>query len=458
MFSILQQNDLVLKRIAEASAKTAHNTTLGTFDWVSLLIAAVALIISVVSLIYAIMTLRVSKDALYSQERTEKNTRKISYDTQSDLLAALLSPVFTRVATISAAHIFMETHHFTNYPTRKFFNDLKISTTFIHPDSDIKDNNDIFIQLTLLREQVNEYNNILAPYFDTISNNNYPNEIRADVLESCLLTLTEIADSINDLFCKYYSGTSGDDLDRILSLEYSELEEVVEFPVKEVMTNTSISTVSVYCSHFINCILKNKNYSHNGRLISKEDLLMFLSKHTAYELKNINSWFYDFDVALTSSNTFLPTFGGILLPTPSRVVKGMYNAGAVRLCMIDNELRLYYYKQCFSNPYLTFIKQDSKTLVKFEYVPNTKYYRLDIEKKSVTFEDLITADQITVYYKPFNTPVYLINDNIEELSKATISGEEFSHFVNLSRISNSPSDIAIDLCDAMIAKSKDCQE
>lgn len=455
MFSILQQNDLVLKRIAEASDKTALNTTLGTFDWMSLLIAAVALIISVVSLIYAIMTLRVSKDALYSQERTEKNTRKISYDTQSDLLAALLATIFSRIATISAVHIYMHTHHFTNYPTRKFFNDLKISNTFIHPDSDVKENNDIFILLTLLREQVNEYNNMLAPYFDTISNRQYPNEIRSDVLESCLLNLTEIADSINTLFCNYYVDTSGDNLDRIFILDLAELDEISEFPIKNDMTDTTTSAISIYCSNFIDCILKNKYYSHNGNRVDKEDLLVLLCNHTAYKMKQLNIWFHDFDITPNEINKFLPTYGGILLPMPSRVEKDKYNCGSIRLFMIENELRLYYYKHCFSNPYLTFTKNGSKTWIKFEYVPDTKYYRLDLERRAVTFDDIKSADQITFYYEPFSTPVHLINEKTEELYKTTISGEEFSHYVNLSRITNSRADFAIDLIDAMIVKFKE---
>ena len=422
------QNDPILNKIAEASEKTASNTTLGSFDWVSFSIALVALIVAFVTLYYTIVTLGVTKKTLVSQERTERNTRKISFDTQSDLLSALLSDIFYRFANICAIHIYLEQHNYTCYPNKRYFNELKLSLTYIQEDSDVHENNNIYIDLAMLKERVSDYNDMLRIYLGTISNPEAPQEVREDTLTSMLMEINEIAETASRLLGKYYSGTTGDNINRIISLPTADFNDVPTFPIVHNLIMSWNSPLNTFCSHYVESILDGKDYCYNNVIITKDDLMCHLGKVTAYCLQYIRDWFYDFDLDL--SDRFICNWSGLLLPLPSISKKHKYNYGGIELNFIENELRLYCYRSKLNSPTLTYIDGDEDKTIGFHAVKDDKqvnilYYRL-------VFNNLIelvrSSKDITLKYLPARIPsiVKAETEDVESLYETVIPNREFN--------------------------------
>lgn len=443
MFNIvlMLQSEAVLKSIAETSAKTASNTTFSTIDYISFVIAILALIVAFISLCYAIMTLRVSKNTLTSQVRTEKNTRKISFDTQSILLSTLMGEVFNRFATICAAHIYMDTHQYTNYPTRKYFNDLRISTTFVQTDSDTCDNNEIYIALAMLQEKITDYNNLLPTYLTTLSNNENTKEIRQDAIESNLLSLAEIAQTINLLFNQYYHHTSGDNIDSILSLPTVKFSKVPSYPIYHNLIANKNSTLNVYSNFFIQCITTDKEYKYNDSVVTNKFLLNHLGGVVAEILTKIDTWFFDFDLVLDAGNPYISTWSGLLLPMPSKSKRNRVNFGCITLHMYENELRLNSPKYDLASPTFSYQLNDLEIILSFEEVRNEKgtsilYYRCQLEE-SILVRNILPSLKITISYLPTNIPSIIDKDSdTEQLYQTTLSGEEFTKLIYHPRITN----------------------
>lgn len=462
-FVLMLQSDAVLKTIAEASVQTASNTTFNTIDYISFIVAILALVIAFISLCYAVMTLRVSKRTLTSQVRTEKNTRKISFDTQSILLSTLMGEVFNRFATICAAHIYMDTHQYTNYPTRKYFNDLRISTTFIQTDSDTCDNNEIYIALAMLQEKVTDYNNLLPTYLDTLSNNENTKEIRCDAIESNLLSLAEIAETINLLFEQYYNNTSGDNIDSILSLPTTEFSKVPSYPVYHNLIANKHSTLNVFSNFFIKCITTNKEYKFNNRVVTNKFLLNHLGGVVAGILTRIDTWFFDFDLVLDVDNPYISTWSGLLLPMPSKSKKNRVNFGCLTLHMYENELRLISPKYDLSSPTFSYKFSDIEIILSFEEVRNEKgtsilYYRCQLEE-SMLVSNILPSEKLTISYMPVNIPSVIDKDSdTEQLYQTTLTGEEFTRLIYHPRITDKTFELTDSEIDKFVDKYSESDE
>lgn len=456
LLATIHQNDTLLTRIAEASVQTATNTTLGTFDWGSFIIAAIALLVSFFSLYYAIVTLRVSRSALYSQERTEKNTRKISFELQSELLSALMAEIYDRFARISAAHIYLDTHHYTSFPSQKFFSDLKISPTYIQDASDVLENNNIYIELAILKEKICDYNVLLQTYFETIANSENTWEIREDVLESNLLSLTEMVQAVNHLFCSYYSNTGGDNIQRILSMPVADFKDIPTYPVYHNVVLKGNSSLNMFATHFIQCILKDKEYTLNVTSVVSEDLILLLSRRIAEYLKTLDIWFHDFDV--NKDKAYLPTWSGLLLPMPSRNKKEKFNYGSIELYMYDCELRLCCSKYDLVSPSVTISDNDRNVTLDFieqkdYYGIKTLYYYIALNANSETLNHILKSEYITIRYQPAHMPSIISNnEEAYKLYQVTFSGEEFTKNIYCPRMTSAAFEITDKVIDDFIMK------
>lgn len=431
LFFFLMQNDTILNKIAEASTRTALNTTLNSFDWVSFAVALIALVVAFVTLYYTIVTLNVTKKTLVSQERTERNTRKISFESQSDLLSALLSDIFYRFADICAIHIYLEQHNYTCYPNEKYFNDLKLSLTYIQENSDVRENNDIYIDLAMLKERVSDYNDMLRTYSDTISNSEAPQEIREGSITSMLMDLKEIAETTSKLFVKYYSNTIGDNINRIISLATADFNDVPTFPIVHNLLISGNSVLNTFGSYYVESIIDGRTYYYKDEIVSKDDLMCHLGKVTACRLKYIQNWFYDFDLDL--SERFISNWSGLLLPIPSISKKHKYNYGGIELNFFENELRLYSHRIRLNGPMLTYFDGEEPKSIEFHAVKddkqiNTLYYRIVFDTEDDLQTSVLSSNDVIIKYHPVRVPSIVMAEmgDVERLYETVIPNREFN--------------------------------
>lgn len=105
----LQAGGDVFMSIAETSETTAQNTTLGTFDYVTLLVAVIALGVSVISVCIAQKTLKF-------QEKTSNNTVRMDLKEQIQLLTVLLSQAYVVFVYFAALKIEWKRLGYDGYP------------------------------------------------------------------------------------------------------------------------------------------------------------------------------------------------------------------------------------------------------------------------------------------------------------------------------------------------------
>lgn len=430
----------LLDKIAESSELTALNTALGSFDWFSMLIAFVALLVSVFSLYYAIVTLKVSRDALDSQERTERNTRRVSFETQSILLAALRQDAFLKFADLCAMNIQMHKYEYTCYPDKKHINNLRFSLSYIQEDSDNKDDNFIYLQLAFLKEKISDYNVMLNAYERILSDYHSSSEIKINTMNSMMEDVMDIADTINFFFRSYYSGTPGDSLDQIFSLNARDVASCPSYPIDHNF-NLNHSNLRRYCSDFINDMLDGKEYIHNGEPVTAESLKRHLMEVTAYCLTFVYKKFYNFDLDLTPSRPYISTWVGLLLPVPSMNVAGKYNFGYAEIYIYKGELRLFSANELRA-PSITFVKRGGES-VAFELSPvkdkekniYTVFYAVECERFASVIENRSEYEQCIIQYEPWSMPSILASEeHAEDKYRLTIPFKNFHDELYAMRI------------------------
>lgn len=414
------QNDTVLTRIAEASATTASNTTLGTFDWCSFAVAAIALMVSFFSLYYAVATLR-------SQERTERNTRRISFDVQSELLSALRADIFERFAKMYAVELYLVNHDFTAYPSRKFLNELKLSLSYVHETSDMHEDSRIYIAISMLREKISDYNAVLLECAKTLSDMDSPREDRWDALYLIQSDLKSVMQDVCELFCKYYAGTRGDNLDSIADLRTAEYSAALTIPIRQKMVSVKDRRIE----GFIDVIIGRKE-NLSGRITSKEGLIEHLSKVTAWYLSSSDLCFYDFDMGQDYGRPYIKAWSGIKLATPSHTKKNKSNYGCADMFFMDEELRLYSFEEELFEPMLVYVKDGKQYELPFRKKMDDKridirYYRIEFENNKKALKEIFSSDVVIIRYMPkfVNSFIKESYEDVEALYRVTFTGEEF---------------------------------
>lgn len=344
--SALQQNDTILTRIADASVLTASNTTLGTFDWMSFFIAVVALLVSFLSLYYAIVTLKVSKNALLSQERTELNTRRISNNTQEYLLSELMVNIFDNYAKVWALDIYLTSINYTAYPGLDFRNDLKISTSYIQDNVDINDNNELYLKLMILKERVSNHNDSLRSYLDILSDNDSSVQYRISICFSISRLLEELAENVGEIV-SYYPSMYDKVIPRIIYQHASCLDDVKEY------RNSPYFLNNVNNRSFLLNLFRSGTFVYNKRNLEIEELNVQMLRVVSYHLQHIPSECYSFDIPKDDCPNILSTIHGFLLPVPSINKRDMFCLAENKLYYTENALCLFT-KQSSISPTLSY--------------------------------------------------------------------------------------------------------
>ncbi len=120
-------NHQILEQINKSTHLTAENTTLGDYDVVTISVAIIALIISVVALVYTIIT-------FISQKKTEKNTSRLSLDSQKNLLIGMIRHMYRNMVCTCAMQHKMEARQYKAYPSEEHLLKLKIPLEYLHLD------------------------------------------------------------------------------------------------------------------------------------------------------------------------------------------------------------------------------------------------------------------------------------------------------------------------------------
>lgn len=193
-----------ISSISGYTSKTADNTALCGYDWITLCIAALALITSFAAMIYA-------KKTYKSQELTEKhtletqsNTQRISLETQKGLMIDLVRHLYRNLVVTYA--IKTKLKHFgcdKYYPSEEHLLKLKVPVENLHLDA-FYGNNEIYAKINKLYLLLRNYNVEID-----VALNHFPQrEIDASIKEHDLATLMFkpgfLVGEIIEFLCKLY--------------------------------------------------------------------------------------------------------------------------------------------------------------------------------------------------------------------------------------------------------------
>ncbi len=398
---LLVDTDEIFNEIAKASATTADNTTLGLFDWFSISIAIVALLVASFSLYYAIATLRVSRATLLSQQKTESNTRRISFEMQTNMLAALNTQLFLFFAKWEAGLIYLDNHRDLCYPDRTFWGNMRLTSSYVQENSDIGENSDLYINLSLLREMIMTYNEELKSYSDIFSEERVDNDEIVDAFCSLFEKMRNISEHINSKMSVYYPELQVASLSRILSLKVDTLNKYALL-VKKSMDINCVSVESASAMVYVRVLMNGKQFKEDENIdFGESEMYEHLVGVVSEQMLWMGSSFKKYD--LDSGHKYVKTSMSVLLPCPSRKNSGKVNFGDVELYFVDNQLRLESIRP-IEYPAIFFSKGNGWSLgVDFKEKKNTDtsvrdYYYADLSDGELKM--LLTSPWFRIDYEP----------------------------------------------------------
>lgn len=167
---ITQMDTAVFSSIAIASQQTADNTTLGQYDYWTIIIAVFALIVAFATFM--------------SQRQTEKNTRTISLDCQIKMLKELFMKTYMNFIRISALKYKWETLDYKGYPYDDFVCRMKLTLQYLNLESCVSLNENQYLKMLKLKQQLDEYNERLKVRFELFKNKDTHEDIKKIGLNS----------------------------------------------------------------------------------------------------------------------------------------------------------------------------------------------------------------------------------------------------------------------------------
>ena len=191
---LTQIDTSVFSSIALASQTTAFNTTLGTYDYLTIAIAVVACVVSFISLYIAKLTLD-------SQVQTEMNTRSISVDNLVTMLNKLLGVAYIGFVRSSVLKTKWAAAEYEGYPHNDIIEYMKFPVDYVQAELCSALEEQQYISLLELKRVLVDYNSRLVRRFANFYNPEIPTEIKKrDLnrmeLESCW-TIKRIVEVIN---------------------------------------------------------------------------------------------------------------------------------------------------------------------------------------------------------------------------------------------------------------------
>ena len=191
---VTQVDSTVFSSIALASQQTADNTTLGSYDYMTITIAVIACVVSLISLYIA-------KRTLDSQVQTERNTRSISVDNLVKMLMKLLSKAYVSLVRSSVLKTKWSETGYEGCPHNDIIGYMKFPVNYIQAEVCAVLKEPQYIALLELKCLLADYNERLERRFTSFYNKETPalikiRDINRLEMESCW-TIKRIIEVIN---------------------------------------------------------------------------------------------------------------------------------------------------------------------------------------------------------------------------------------------------------------------
>ena len=420
----VQTDSLVFKTIAESTSKTAVNTSLGPYDWVTLSVAALALLIALITLSYTIRTYA-------SQRQTERNTRKVTFEVQRTLICSLVTELLDRYAKAAAIYFNLYKYHFTCWPNKNYANRLCLPLFFVREESDVLGNEVLYIRLMILKEDIANYNALIENNYATLTEQSQMVKARQDAMDSILTAILNLLETTSSLIKEFYPNVNFED--DLASSVFSGVgvspQKVPSYPVEKWLVDEEI-----FLKHFTNFFVDtlmalSKVREEMAQADLKVKIRTQLINQVSSILTDIHNSFYDFD--LDGTLPFIENDKGVALRTPSTLKPHKFNYSRVELYAVDDELRLssteeYHFREF---PTLSIIYGDK--VEKYVFVeaydksgkmPQYRYLKLTDD----LVNQILSADSIQVNYRQFPLPSSLADEqDVEEIYKVTLSANMF---------------------------------
>ena len=193
-----------ISSISGYTSKTADNTALCGYDWITLCIAALALITSFAAMIYA-------KKTYKSQELTEKhtletqsNTQRISLETQKGLMIDLVRHLYRNLVVTYAIKTKLEHFGYDKYyPSEEHLLKLKVPVENIHPEAFY--DNKYYTEIDKLYLLLRNYNTEIDVALNHFLHQGMARDVKERDLGTLLFKPGLLVENIVNCLCKLYS-------------------------------------------------------------------------------------------------------------------------------------------------------------------------------------------------------------------------------------------------------------
>lgn len=193
-----------ISSICENTSQTADNTKLGGYDWITLLVAVLALITSFAAMIYAKQTLKSQKSTEEYTLATQGNTQRISLETQRGLLIDLVRHLYRNfVVTYAIKTKLNHLGYDKYYPSEEHLLKLKAPVENIHPEAFY--DNKHYTEINKLYLLLRNYNTEIDVALSHFSQREIDIEVKKRDLGTLLLKPELLVKEIIDCLCKFYS-------------------------------------------------------------------------------------------------------------------------------------------------------------------------------------------------------------------------------------------------------------
>lgn len=174
---ISQMDTAVFSSIAIASQQTANNTTLGYYDYWTI-------IISILAFVVALASFWIAKETLSSQRKTERNTRTISLECQVKMLNELFKKAYTNFIRIAVLKRKWAKSKYRGFPYDDIVCRMKLTLQYLHLESCSSLSENQYVKLLRLSQLLDEYNERLSVRFNNFRNKEISEEIKKMGLDS----------------------------------------------------------------------------------------------------------------------------------------------------------------------------------------------------------------------------------------------------------------------------------
>ena len=162
----------VFSAIAKTSQQTADNTALGPYDFWTILIAVLALSVSAASFYIA-------KKTLESQQKTEKNTSRLSKESVVKVLEHVFERAYVNYVRSCVILHKLQKGEYRSYPSRDQVSYMKLPLEYVIMDGCNELSEAKLIGLVKLQSSMASYNERLAYRFGVFENAQLPVDIKS---------------------------------------------------------------------------------------------------------------------------------------------------------------------------------------------------------------------------------------------------------------------------------------